>query len=147
MPSRACCAHPVQQRQKRERDRWSGIRDGRSIEVSNEMATQPLPEASFLHGRAMDRRCGTADDSSDRSDTERPNKLRVDELVLSHLGLAIALAARYRHRGETTDDLNQVAFVGLVNAAQRFDPTRGTAFSTFATRTVLGELRRHFRDS
>jgi RNA polymerase sigma-B factor len=69
-----------------------------------------------------------------------------DRLVEDHLGLAHQLARRFANRGETHDDLVQVASLGLINAVDRFDPDRGFEFSTFATRTVLGELKRHFRD-
>jgi RNA polymerase sigma-B factor len=68
------------------------------------------------------------------------------QLVERHLGLARHLALRYRDRGEPLDDLVQVASLGLVKAAERFDPARGVSFSTFAVPTILGELRRHFRD-
>jgi RNA polymerase sigma-B factor len=64
-----------------------------------------------------------------------------------YLPLAQRLAARYRHSGEPLEDLEQVAGIGLLNAIDRFDPERGTAFSTFAVPTILGEIRRHFRDS
>jgi RNA polymerase sigma-B factor len=67
-------------------------------------------------------------------------------LIERHQGLARALALRYRTSGESVDDLVQVASLGLVNAANRFDPERGVPFSTFAVPTILGELRRHFRD-
>lgn len=70
-----------------------------------------------------------------------------DELVTSHLALAHSLARQFAERGELLDDLRQVAAFGLVKAADRFDPERGVQFSTFATATVVGELRRHFRDS
>lgn len=69
-----------------------------------------------------------------------------DELVTSHLGLAHQLARRFLNRGETHDDLVQVASLALVKAAERFDPERGVMFSTFAAASIIGELKRHFRD-
>jgi len=69
-----------------------------------------------------------------------------DELVAAHLGLAEYLARRFSNRGEPLDDLVQVASVGLLKAVDRFDPERGVEFSTYATHTVVGELKRHFRD-
>ena len=70
-----------------------------------------------------------------------------DELIENYLPLATQLASRYRHRSEPSDDLNQVAYMGLLAAASRWDPERGAAFSSFAVPTILGELRRYFRDS
>jgi RNA polymerase sigma-B factor len=69
-----------------------------------------------------------------------------DAMVEQHLGLARHLALRYSDSGESLDDLFQVASLGLVNAVDRFDPSRGIAFTTFAVPTILGELKRHFRD-
>ena len=69
-----------------------------------------------------------------------------DELVQSHLGLAEHLARRFVGRGEPLEDLTQVAYLALVKAADRFDRDRGVGFATFATPTVLGEIKRHFRD-
>ena len=69
-----------------------------------------------------------------------------DQLIEAHIGLAEYLARRFNNRGEPLDDLTQVASVGLVKAVDRFDPERGVEFSTYATHTIVGELKRHFRD-
>lgn len=69
-----------------------------------------------------------------------------DALVTAHLPLARQLAGWYAGRGQAREDLVQVAYLGLVLAAQRFDPAHGTEFPSFAVPTILGELRRHFRD-
>jgi RNA polymerase sigma-B factor len=69
-----------------------------------------------------------------------------DELVVEYLGLARALARRYSGRGESMEDLQQVATVGLLKAVERFDPGRGLSFTTFAVPTITGEIKRHFRD-
>jgi RNA polymerase sigma-B factor len=68
------------------------------------------------------------------------------QLIERCLPLARRLAGRYSRSGESSDDLFQVASVGLIKAVDRFDPTRGTAFSSFAVPSILGELKRHFRD-
>jgi RNA polymerase sigma-B factor len=72
--------------------------------------------------------------------------VRRELLVAAHLGLAEYLARRFANRGEALDDLVQVASLGLIKAVDRFDPDRGVEFSTYATHTIVGELKRHFRD-
>jgi RNA polymerase sigma-B factor len=69
-----------------------------------------------------------------------------EALVERFLPLARQLARRYQRGGEPLDDLVQVASLGLLKAIDRFDPRRETAFSSFAVPTILGELKRHFRD-
>jgi RNA polymerase sigma-B factor len=69
-----------------------------------------------------------------------------DELIALYAPLARALALRYRRGSEPADDLVQVALLGLVKAVDRWDPDRGLDLSSYATPTILGELRRHFRD-
>jgi RNA polymerase sigma-B factor len=69
-----------------------------------------------------------------------------DRLIEMNIGLAEAVSRRFGGRGERHDDLLQVALVGLLKAVERFDPDRGLAFSSFATPTIEGELKRHFRD-
>ncbi len=70
-----------------------------------------------------------------------------DALVHRFLGLAREVARRYNRVDESLDDLVQVACLGLVKAVDRFDPERGVAFSTYAVPTMIGELKRHLRDT
>ncbi len=69
-----------------------------------------------------------------------------EDLAQRFMPLARSLALRYRHGSEPFEDLYQVACLGLVKAINRFDPSRGTNFQAFASPTILGELKRHFRD-
>jgi RNA polymerase sigma-B factor len=70
----------------------------------------------------------------------------LDEVVLLNMGVANALAARYRHRGVSIEDLRQVAYMALVKAAQGFDSANGHEFLSYAVPTIRGEIKRHFRD-
>ncbi|MBO0772419.1 MAG: RNA polymerase sigma factor SigF [Actinobacteria bacterium] len=78
------------------------------------------------------------------NDEERV-RIRSD-LVELHLPLVEYLARRFRNRGEWLDDLTQVATIGLIKSIDRFDLARGVEFSTYATPTIVGEIKRHFRD-
>ena len=69
-----------------------------------------------------------------------------DQLIMSHLNLVRFLASKFKNRGEPLDDLVQVGTIGLIKAIDRFDPDRGLEFTTYATPTILGEIKRHFRD-
>jgi RNA polymerase sigma-B factor len=69
-----------------------------------------------------------------------------EKLAEHYLPLARSLAMRYRGGSESVEDLYQVACLGMLKALDRFDPTRGASFQAYAVPTVLGELKRHFRD-
>jgi RNA polymerase sigma-B factor len=85
------------------------------------------------------RRASTQDDPVERTRLQ-------DEVVLLHIGLARAIAARYRGRGIAEDDLFQAAAMALLKAARSFDPARGTPFLSYAVVTMTGEVKRQFRD-
>jgi RNA polymerase sigma-B factor len=79
-------------------------------------------------------------------DSEQRRKLR-DQLVELHMPLVVYLARRFTGRNEPMNDLVQVGAIGLIKAIDRFDPSRKLEFSTYATPTILGEIKRHFRDT
>jgi RNA polymerase sigma-B factor len=96
-------------------------------------------------------------DASAARDAEHPEVLALferaaddpgarEDLVLRYRSFAEYLARRFVGRGEPLDDLIQVANLGLLNAIDRFDPERGVLFATYAAATIVGELKRHFRD-
>jgi RNA polymerase sigma-B factor len=91
---------------------------------------------------------GTAglDDRSQELFNRLPDDSAREELVELYHPLADYLARRFTGRGEPLDDLIQVASIGLLKAIDRFEPERGVKFSTYATPTIIGELKRHFRD-
>jgi RNA polymerase sigma-B factor len=70
-----------------------------------------------------------------------------EQLILEHMPLVRSLARRYANRGEPLDDLIQVGTLGLIKAVDRYDAGRGHELASFATPTILGEIRRHFRDA
>ena len=75
----------------------------------------------------------------------RDTRLR-DSLVIYHQRLVRSIASRFLGAGEALEDLIQVGNIGLINALDRYNPAQGTRFSTYATPTILGEIKRHFRD-
>jgi len=85
-------------------------------------------------------------DESDLWARRDSDPLAREELVNRYLAFAKSVAVRYRSQAESLDDLVQVASLGLVNAVSRFDPDRGVPFIAFASPTITGELKRHFRD-
>jgi len=87
---------------------------------------------------AFDRLCALPDGSERQA-------LR-DEIVRAWLPMAERIAGQYRGRGESPEDLSQVAALGLVKAVDRYDPALGSAFESYAIPTITGEIKRHFRD-
>jgi RNA polymerase sigma-B factor len=79
------------------------------------------------------------------TDPEERDRLR-ERLVAGYEGLVHFLARRFQNRGEPLEDVVQVGFLGLIKAIDRFDPSLGNEFTTFATPTILGEIKRYFRD-
>jgi RNA polymerase sigma-B factor len=84
---------------------------------------------------------------SDTEATESERRRIRDLLVTGHLPVAEHIARKFRNRGQPEEDLRQVARIGLINAVDRFDPSRGTDFLSFAVPTITGEVRRYFRDA
>jgi RNA polymerase sigma-B factor len=85
------------------------------------------------------------DSGPDHSGISEYDRLR-NELVVAHLNLVRYLAVKFANRGEALDDLIQVGTVGLLKAIDRFDLERGVEFTTYATPTIVGEIKRYFRD-
>jgi RNA polymerase sigma-B factor len=102
------------------------------------MATAPSSDYAFVSD--MFRRLRTLEEGSPAYRRQR------DEIIEQCLPLASHIARRFRNRGEPLDDLVQAARVGLLNAVNRFDVDNGVDFLGFAVPTIMGEVRRHFRD-
>ena len=114
--------------------------DGRAVPRQQAAPPRPQPVRERGHARDLFERLSGLPEG----DEER---LRIrGELVEIHLPLVEYLARRFRNRGEWLDDLTQVATIGLIKSIDRFDLARGVEFSTYATPTIVGEIKRHFRD-
>lgn len=85
-------------------------------------------------------------DVDDVDDVDPGLSARVQRLVEDNMAIAKKLASRYANRGIAANDLEQIAYVGLLGAARRYDPERGDDFLAFAVPTIRGELRKAFRD-
>ena len=111
------------------------------------------PQRDASEARAV-RRAPKGKDAWDKERThelfrlykEKGDEEARDQLIVSHLNLVRFLASKFKNRGEPLDDLVQVGPFGLIKAIARFDPERGLEFTTYATPTILGEIKRHFRD-
>ncbi|MFE1344619.1 SigB/SigF/SigG family RNA polymerase sigma factor [Streptomyces sp. NPDC058757] len=114
--------------------------DGAADAVDGAVATHGHPPQDRSGARALFVELRSLPEGS-------PEKAELrNRLVRMHLPLVEHLARRFRNRGEPLDDLTQVATIGLIKSVDRFDPERGVEFSTYATPTVVGEIKRHFRD-
>jgi RNA polymerase sigma-B factor len=109
------------------------------------LSARQRPSPAVINGRGHLR--GLSNDELLARQRAAPDPAVLEELVARFEPLARSIARRYHARGEPNDDLTQVAMVGLLKAIERFDPERGFAFSSYAMPTILGELKRYFRDS
>jgi RNA polymerase sigma-B factor len=115
---------------------------GRAADAEAALSTAKIQHATRERGRARElfEQLATLPEGG-----EERQRIR-GELVELHLPLVEYLARRFRNRGEWLDDLTQVATIGLIKSIDRFDLSRGVEFSTYATPTIVGEIKRHFRD-
>lgn len=122
---------------------------------ANELEGSPATEATDVGTETVTDLVSEADRSQitarllgqiAQTDDETEKKRLRDEIVVLNMGVARAIASRYRDRGIARDDLLQAAYVGLVKAAQGFDPSFERDFLSYAVPTVTGEVKRYFRD-
>ena len=127
----------------RWRRAWDTVRPGGRLLLDRTPSSQPA-EMVTVDGS------GLLFEKNDGSKPVERNPIKArsqqDHLVNDHMALARSLARRFEGRGEPAEELRQVALAALVSCARRFDPDRGVAFSSYATGSILGELKRHFRD-
>lgn len=108
-----------------------------ALPVSGEQTTRQ--DRTELTNRLLEQAVATTD--------EVERKRLHDEIIVINSGIAHAIAARYRGRGVGSDDLTQIAFLGMWKAIQRFDPSFGRDFLSYAVPTIKGEIKRYFRDN
>lgn len=106
-----------------------------------------LPAEALTAAEQARRRSAELFAELERLDAQAPQRQAMrDELVRLHLPLVEHCARRFRNRGEPFEDLVQVGTIGLIKAVDRFETDRGVEFSTYATPTIIGEVKRYFRD-
>ena len=125
--------------------------------VDEKVAQEGAAAGSAAEASAARRRLRRASKGKPAWDKERTRELfrrykeegdeeAREQLIVSHVNLVRYIAAKFKNRGEPLDDLIQVGTIGLIKAIDRFDPSRGLEFTTYATPTIMGEIKRHFRD-
>ena len=112
---------------------WPGHRGPQRAPTARQLSTREQSHALF-------------DELADPATSEKRRESCREELVQLHLPLVDHCARRFTNRGEPLDDLVQVGTIGLIKSVDRFDNDRGVEFSTYATPTILGEIKRYFRD-
>src|SRR3954469_17282867 len=114
---------------------------------TNGEPTTRMPDAEDDTGGVTSAEEGESVEARFRRHRETGDRHLRNELIEEHRWVAIHCARRFNNRGEPVDDLIQVGQLGLLKAVERFDPAVGVSFASYAIPTVMGELRRHFRDA
>jgi RNA polymerase sigma-B factor len=112
---------------------------------AGDQPAEPVSGAAEDGGDEVTAPAVTLDPRFGRYRTSGDRRIR-DQLIEEHRWMAVYCARRFQHRGEPLEDLIQVGMLGILKAVERFDPAFGVVFATFAMPTIMGELRRHFRD-
>lgn len=135
--------HSCRSRDPRWRQAWDTVRPGGRLLLDHRPQHQPDGMVTVEgSGLLFEKRAESRDISAEAVGTHANQ----DSLINDHMALARSLARRFEGRGEAAEELRQVGLAALVSCARRFDPSRGVAFSSYATGSILGELKRHFRD-